>query len=198
MKRTLSSAVLLAIVSTVFAGSGGSATASVTSTRPSVAASAPARTATKPTLVLRADGLAVRARSGRVRHLPFGATSAQVTVAVKSFLGTGKTSQDPECGQGPRSTYRVKGFSLLFNGNRFVGWTDQGAPGRRLAAADGTGVGITLARLRALHPRKITVVRGSLGPEFSHAGKGIDGLLSGTRRTSRVTTLFAGETCFFR
>jgi hypothetical protein len=92
----------------------------------------------------------------------------------------------------------VKGFSLLFHGKKFVGWTDQGAPGRRLAAADGTGVGITLGRLRALHPNKITVFRDSLGAEFSHAGKGIDGLLSGTRPTSRVTTVFAGETCFFR
>jgi len=92
----------------------------------------------------------------------------------------------------------VKGFSVLLSGTKFVGWTDQGAPGRRLAAADGTGVGITLARLRALHPRQITVFRDSLGPEFSHAGLGINGLLSGTRPTSRVTTLFAGETCFFR
>lgn len=198
MKRTLSFAVLLAIVSSVLTAPGGSASVSVLSASPSVAVTAPARAATRPTLILRADGLAVRARSGRVRHLHFGATSAQVTMAVKNVLGTGKTSQDPECGQGPRSTYQVKGFSLLFNGKKFVGWTDQGALGRRLAAADGTGVGITLARMRALHPKKITVVRDSLGPEFSHAGKGIDGLLNGIRRASRVTTVFAGETCFFR
>lgn len=133
-----------------------------------------------------------------VRRLPFGASSVRVTAAVKSVLGAGRTWQSPECGEGPRSTYVVKRFSLLLNGKKFVGWTDQGAPGRRLAAADGTGVGITLARLRALHPRRITVFRSTLGPEFSQAGQGINGLLNGTRPTSRVTTVFAGETCFFR
>lgn len=142
--------------------------------------------------------MAVRARSGRVDRLPFGALSARVTAAVKDVLGAGKSSRNPECGQGPRSTYWVKGFSVLLNGKKFVGWTDQGAPGRRLAAADGTGVGITLARLRALHPKKIKVFRSSLGWEFSHAGKGINGLLTGNRPKSRVTTVFAGETCFFR
>ena len=199
MKRTLSCAVLLALVSTMFAASGGSATASVPTATPSTVTATDARLGTtKPVLLLEPRGLGVRVGSGRIRHLPFGTSSTQVIAAVKSALGAGKTSLDPECGQGPRSTYRVKGFSLLLSGKKFVGWTDQGTPGRRLAARDGTGVGITLARLRLLHPNKITVVRDSLGPEFSHAGRGIDGLLNGTRRTSRVTTVFAGETCFFR
>jgi len=35
-----------------------------------------------------------------------------------------------------------------------------------LAAADGTGVGITLARLRALHPKKITVFSFLARPGF--------------------------------
>lgn len=199
MKRTLSSAVLLALVSTMFAASGGSATASVpTATLSTVTSTATKTGPTRPVLTLEPRGLGVRVGSGRIRHLPFGTSSTQVIAAVKSALGTGKISLDPECGQGPRSTYQVKGFSLLLNGKKFVGWTDQGTPGRRLAARDGTGVGITLARLRQLHPNKITVMRDSLGPEFLHAGTGIDGLLSGTRRTSRVTTVFAGETCFFR
>lgn len=201
MKRTLSFAVLLAIVASVSAAPGGSASASVVSARPVVAANSPARAATRPTtLILRADGLAVRTGSGRVRRLPFGTSSAQVRVALKSILGTGKTWKNqwnPEC-EGPRSTYLVKRFSLLLNGKKFVGWTDMGAPGRRLAAADGTGIGITLARLRALHPKKIRVFRSSLGPEFLHAGTGINGLLTGTRPTSRVTVVFAGETCFYR
>ena len=212
MKRILSSAVLMAIIS-VSAAPVGSASAAVPRSGPSVgtptqaSATAQARAVpqakgtSRPTLILRADGLAVRAQSGQIRRLPFGSLSSRVTVAVRSSLGTGRTSPSPECGQGPRSTYWVKGFSLLFKGKKFVGWTDQGAPRTvrgRLAAADGTGVGITLARLRLLHPRKITVTRGSLGAEFTHAGKGINGLLTGTRPTSRVTTVYAGETCFFR
>lgn len=213
MKRILSSAALLAIICSVSAAPVGSASAAVPRSEPSVGATAqpsatsqpratPQEGATaRPTLILRADGLAVRARSGQIRRLPFGSSSARVTVAVKSILGTGRTSVSPECGQGPRSTYWVKGFSMLFTGKKFVGWTDQGAPRAvrgRLAAAEGTGVGMTLARLRLLHPRKITVTRGSLGAEFTHAGKGINGLLTGTRSTSRVTTVYAGETCFFR
>lgn len=210
MKRILSSAVLIALAGSVSAAPVGSASASVPPSGPPVAAIAPAaqasattqaRATPRPTLVLRADGLAVRARSGQTRRLPFGALSSRVTVAVKNSLGAGRTLQAPECGQGPRSTYGVKGFSLLFKGKKFVGWTDQGAPRAvrgRLAAADGTGVGITLARLRMLHPRKIIVSRGTLGAEFTYAGKGINGLLTGTRPTSRVTTVYAGETCFFR
>lgn len=199
MKRILTFAFLLATVPSVLAAAVDTPSLTVPGARaPTLVTTLAGGAAPKPTLILRADGLAERARSGRVRPLPFGATSAQVTVAVKDVLGAGRTSQSPECGQGPRSTYWVKGFSLLFNGKKFVGWTDQGAPGRRLAAADGTGVGITLARLRALHPKKITVFRDSLGVEFSHAGNGLDGLLNGTRPTSRVTTVFAGETCFFR
>ena len=189
MKRTLPAIVLLTLVSLLGTAFGGSATASV-HTAPLAAK--------KPVLVLEPGGLGVRVGAGRIRHLRFGTSAAKVTLAVKSALGTGTTSPQPECGQGPRSSYRVKGFSLLLDGNRFVGWTDQGTPGRRLFASDGTGVGITLARLRQLHPNRITVLRQTLGPEFSHAGRGIDGLLSGTRRTSRVTTVFAGETCFFR
>ena len=199
MKRTLVPVVLLALVSAVCTASGGSATAAVNTAPPPMSAAPAARTGTaKPVLVLEPGGLGVRVGSGRTRHLPFGSTSTQVTAAVKSALGPGKASKQPECGQGPRSSYQVRSFSLLLNGSRFVGWTDQGTPGRRLRAADGTGIGITLARLRQLHPNQITVVRDTLGPEFSHAGRGIDGFLSGTRRTSRVTTVFAGETCFFR
>jgi len=200
MKGTWSFAVLLVIVSSVSATPAGSVAASAVHATPSVAATVPARAATRRALILRADGLAVRDSSGQLRRLPFGASSAQVKVAVKNILGTGKTwknLENPECA-GPRSTYVVKGFSLLLDGRKFVGWTDLGAPGRRLAAADGTGVGITLARLRALHPKKITVFVDSLGPEFSHAGKGINGLLTGTRPSSRVTAVFAGETCFYR
>ena len=192
MKRTLPSVVLLALVSVLCTAVGGSASATVPS---EMAARSGAAT---PVLTLEPGGLGVRVGSGRIRHLPFGTSSTRVTAAVKSARGAGKISLDPECGQGPRSTYQVKGFALLLNGKKFVGWTDQGTPGRRLRAADGTGVGITLGRLRQLHPNQITVTRDSLGPEFAHAGRGIDGLLSGTRRTSRVTTLFAGETCFFR
>ena len=173
-------------------GPGGSASATVPSEM------AARSGVTKPVLTLEPGGLGVRVGSGRIRHLPFGTSSTRVTAAIKSALGAGKILLDPECGQGPRSTYQVKGFARLLNGKKLVGWTDQGTPGRRLRAADGTGVGITLGRLRQLHPSQITVTRDSLGPEFAHAGRGIDGLLSGTSRTSRVTTLFAGETCFFR
>ena len=78
-----------------------------------------------------------------------------------------------------------------------MGWTDQGARGRRLTTADGIGVGSTLAALRRSLGR-VDVTAGSLGAEWTAAGGDLSGVLDGTSRTSRVTVISAGETCFFR
>lgn len=149
-------------------------------------------------LVLEPDGLGVLVGGSSIRHLPFETTTAaQATTAVEASVGGGKAQDLPECGQGPRRSYSVKGFDLLLDGTRFVGWSDRGAPGRVLTTGDGIGVGITLARLRQLRPN-VQVTEDTVGPEFGAEPTGVSGFLDGTAPASRVTTLYAGETCFFR
>ena len=149
-------------------------------------------------LILEADGLGVLVGESSIRHLPFETTTAaQVTAAVSAILGAGSAQNMPECGPGPRRSYETKKFSLLFDGTKFVGWYDGGAPGRSLSSADGVGIGITLARLKQLRPN-VHVTQDTLGPEFGEEPTGISGFLDGTTATSRVTGVYAGETCFFR
>lgn len=150
----------------------------------------------RPVLVLEPDGLGYTAGASSVRHLSFVAVPrAQIISAVTHLLGAGKTSELPECGQGPRSTWQAKGLSLLFDGTKWVGWTDQGPAGR--TSLNGVGVGVTRAFLDK-SGTAFSYSESSLGTEFGTADGTYGGILSGTLPTSKVTTVYAGETCFFR
>jgi hypothetical protein len=209
--RVLAGLLLVATVGLAgCTGSGGRAASRPATSAPAAAESpspsasptpTPAGTpspTTRPALVLEPDGLGVLVGEGSIRHFPFETTTAdEITAVLRTVLGPGKSESLPECGQGPRSSYVVKGFSVLLNGTKFVGWTDQGAPGRRLTAADGTGIGMSLRELRALRPG-VTITNDTLGPEFSQEGPAINGFLNGSAPTSTVTSVYAGETCFFR
>ncbi|HEX2806640.1 MAG TPA: hypothetical protein VHN80_10770, partial [Kineosporiaceae bacterium] len=151
-----------------------------------------------PVLMLEPDGLGALVSGTSIRHLPFGTTKlSTVSTALTATLGgRPRSSSSSECGQGPRTTLGRSGFSALFNRTTFVGWTDTGRTGHRLTTANGIGVGSTLTALRkAFGP--VTVTSDTLGPEFT-LGSGFGGLLDGTGGQSRITTLYAGETCFFR
>jgi hypothetical protein len=206
MSRRASAAALLVLacsVSAACSSGSGSATPSRTASptaSPTVSppSSATPAAVTRPVLILEPDGLGVLVGEASIRHLPFASTTAaQITSVVRTVLGPGAATALPECGQGARSSYRVKGFSVLLDGTRFVGWHDQGAPGRTLSAADGTGIGITLAKLRRLHPG-VKVSSDTLGPEFVVGDAAVNGFLSGTTAASTVTSVYAGETCLFR
>jgi hypothetical protein len=166
---------------------------------PSVTAiTSPTAPASKPVLVLEPDGLGVLVGESSIRHFTFASSgAAEITSVVSHVLGAGRTTSLPECGQGPRSTYQVKGLSLLLDGKRFVGWHEQGAPGRTLTSADGVGIGMTLAKLKSLRPA-VKVRKESLSAEFYEDEDTINGFLDGRSSSSRVTSVYAGETCFFR
>ena len=66
-----------------------------------------------------------------------------------------------------------------------------------LTSTDGVGIGVSLATLRSMHP-DIKIVDNSLGPEFTEGGTNINGFLSGTLPASTITSVYAGESCFFR
>lgn len=148
-------------------------------------------------LVLEPDGLGYVVGEASIRHLPFGTDAATVRTVVGKALGGKLAANDlPECGQGPRSSAGRAGFSVLLDGTKFVGWTDQGAKGRRLSTLDGLGTGSRYVEVQESLPG-VTVSDGSLGAEFT-ADNGFGGILDGMSPTSRVTLLYAGETCFFR
>ncbi|WP_088284227.1 hypothetical protein [Kineosporia sp. A_224] len=206
------------------AGSGSAASSATTPAAPTSSASAvtssaapstpvsppsPSRTASpsktpataepvaRPVLVLESDGLGYVVGDAAIRHLPFGSDGTAVVTAVGTALGGSLTRNDlPECGQGPRTGAGRAGFSVLLDGTKFVGWTDQGAKGRHLTTADGLGIGSTLRDIKAGRPGT-TTSEGSVGTEFID-GDGFGGILGGASLTSRATLVYAGETCFFR
>ena len=174
-----------------------SSPAPATSTSAATTSSAPA---TKPApavvLVLEPDGLGYVAGGAAVKHLSFGSDATTVKNVVAKALGKPAVNDLPECGQGPRSSAVRAGFTVLLDGATFVGWSDQGAKGRTLTTLDGLGVGSTFADVKASRPG-VTATSGTLGPEFTDTD-GFGGILTGTSPKSRVTLLYAGETCFFR
>ena len=185
-------------------------TPAATTSTPAPATSTPAPTTSRPTaskpatskpttfpLVLEPDGLAYVVGSSSIRQVPFGTDAATVKMVVGKALGGALTADDlPECGQGPRASAGRNGFTILLDGTTFVGWTDQGGTGRRFTTLDGVGVGSTFAAVKASRPG-VTAETGSLGPEFTDTD-GFGGILAGTSPKSKVTLLYAGETCFFR
>ena len=84
------------------------------------------------------------------------------------------------------------GLVVALRGERFVGWTVPETSG--LTTADGIGTATTLAELRAARPD--VQVRQGLGTEWS-SGE-LAGFLAGTRDSSQVTGLYAGDVCLAR
>jgi len=177
-----------------------SATASAsTSASPSATASLSASTttaATKPVLILEPDGLGVLVGAASIRHVPFGTDVSTVRTVATGTLGGLATTKQSECGQGPRTQLAAQGFSMLVDGSKFVGWFDSGQSAPRLTTGTGLGVGSTLAQVKA-SLAGVRVATDTLGPEWT-TESGLNGLLDGTSPTSKVTGIYAGESCFFR
>jgi hypothetical protein len=163
-------------------------------------ADAPAAPAAPGQALLEADGFMPANPGGRGTGLKFafGMTEAEVIAAMTQLRGgqTPTRSANAECGVGPLTFADWgDGFQLVFADGKFAGWlaTDRAPPG--FATASGVGVGSTLAQARAGLPG-LAVTEGTIGHEFA-AGE-IFGLLSGAGDQARVTTLWAGVSCFFR
>jgi hypothetical protein len=158
--------------------------------------SAAARTTPDPSgLVLGADGLRIEG-GGAVRRLPFGTSRSELGSALTAVLGPMAESTQADCAQGPLTQLDGQGLSVLFDGVQFVGWVDNGADGRHLTTGEGIGVDSPLDAVRSRYP-DVQVMTGTLGPMFL-ARQGLSGFLDGTAPSSRVTTVYAGQTCFFR
>lgn len=196
--------------STSAPATASSTSAAPTSSRPAATSAAPSSAGTKggtkpptatadvPVLILEPDGLGVLVGSAAIRHLRFGDTDAATlkTVLGRTLGGGLKRNSLPECGQGPRASLGREGFSVLLDGDTFVGWTDQGSQQRHLTTAAGVGVGSSLKKIKA-SLSGVDVSDGSLGPEFL-ASNGFGGILDSAGSSAKATLVYAGETCFFR
>ncbi len=134
-------------------------------------------------VVLRADGLEVGADATAQRLQLARTPQDEVTKALQDALGTpGQASDLPDCGQGPRSAVRFEGLSVLFDGDTFVGWTDEGSPERNSTTPEGLGIQSSLADLRSVLPG---VQVSSVEPRRGVGGAGRRRLLRAARRHGR-------------
>ncbi|MDQ1289250.1 MAG: hypothetical protein QG622_2816 [Actinomycetota bacterium] len=194
--------------STVDAATGGAnpaATAAETSGTVSIPQQRVYRSMSAPPgetyLILESDGVGLLTGTS-VRHYQFGTDLTILSNATSTILGSLSRTTQPTCGQGTRVQLDAKGFSALFSGSSFVGWTDTGTDDPHLTTLRGVGVGSSLATLRSRYP-EVKVTDGTLGPEWiakdGQPGEPrIGGLLDSTSPTGKVTTIYAGETCLFR
>jgi hypothetical protein len=163
-----------------------------TASRDEVPEAAPAES---PELILEAGGLGIAVDETRVEHLPFGTAAATVRGAVTRLLGPLRTSRRTDCAQGTRTSSSTHGFELLFDGSRFVGWTDTGTSGRHLTTGDGIGVGVTVAAIEhSGTPVTLRRLDGGTAAWSSGPG-GLDGRATSTSPRGRVTMISSGETC---
>lgn len=163
------------------------------------ASAAPALTPVK--LALSNDGLiATVAETGAVQPLPFRRPKGQILVTMtRAELSRGKESVNAECGAGPLTFVEwPDGLSLLFQDDRFVGWSADERSGGTLSFTNGVGIGSTRAELVAAFPGT-KVEETTLGVEFTLPGGGpVGGLLNGRDQAATITDLWAGVTCMFR
>ena len=153
-------------------------------------------------ITLAATGLIIPGSIGQgPRNLPFGTVRAKAVQMVSGELGAPvKTGVYPDCGQGHAIGY-VKfrsGIELSFVGGKFVGWTLEEGGDKRNVTANGVGIGATVAALRKQFPDVAidpgNEEGGGLGPGFT-SDKWPNGWLDGVKPTSKVISMYGGETC---
>ena len=147
-----------------------------------------------PVILLRGDGLGQLLGDASEQVLPFtGTPSAVVQQAVDEALGPTVPVALAPCPQGPRTAVGVAGFTVLLDGDRFVGWSDAGAPDRALTTSDGVGHGSRLDELTSALP-DVQVVPAPTGAGWV-SPTGLSGALQGVDPAAAVTVISGGETC---
>lgn len=200
--------------------SGTSKTTAAVATSTTTATAATSESSTSPTAVTTAAAnaaAAVQLRNDGLGVTTFGDMPEYAVAALTAELGapTGDATQPAAStfGACPGTTLRAVewgGLAVLITD----GTTTYGGPGgphffaylyrsndaRKLATGEGTGLGSSVADLRAAYGTGLRVnpeQEGS-GPSFevgSYGAGGLYGLLDGTTDASKVTEIAAGEPC---
>jgi len=153
-------------------------------------------------VTLTRDGLIMTGPRGQApQNALFGMARAAVMKIVSGALGApARTGVHPDCGQGHGIGYAKfrSGIELSFVGGKFVGWTLGVGGDQNFRANNGVGIGTTVATLQRLFA-DVSIDRGNTKgggrrPGFS-SNIWFNGWLDGDRPTSKVTSLYAGQTC---
>jgi len=153
-------------------------------------------------VTLEANGLTISSPRGQpAQSARFGLVRAAAIKIVSGALGAPtKTGVYPECGQGHAIGYAKfrGGIELSFVGGKFVGWTLDYGGNQNFRTGNGVGIGTTAATLQKLLPDVFidpgNEEGGGIGPGFT-SDKWPSGWLDGAKQTSKVTSMYAGETC---
>ena len=164
-------------------------------TAPSAKPSA-AKPSSAPRLTVDGDGLRWFLQpSGSARPIAFGSPQAGVIASMEAVRGVADRGTNQDCGAGPveYATWS-DGLSLVFQKNRFVGWSLSNRAKDIITTAAGLGPGSTRAELESAYSAAVSTT--SLGYEFS-AGA-IHGVLDGGSASARITDMWAGVSCSAR
>lgn len=147
--------------------------------------------------MLDAEGLSVGSGAKRERF-PFGSVQADVERAVSEATGkTAKPSSNEECGAGPMQFAQFGGLMLNFQDGKLTGWfADEGD---EAVTGDGIRPGIPLSGLQSERSVK-RITDSTLEGEIEYAmpdGSTLGGFVS-EGADPRLTSLYAGMSCFFR
>lgn len=149
-------------------------------------------------VALDAGGLLIVMKdTGSSRMIDFGLPKTQVVGIVTNVAGApAAETTNTECGAGPVQFIPYPdGLTLLFQEDRFVGWSiDKDASGKQ-STMSGVGVGSTRSDLLAAYSG-VEISETSLGQEFSAGG--LYGVLDGPSAAAKIEVMWAGTSCVFR
>ena len=129
--------------------------------------------------------------------ISFGQSQAEVTKALSDILGApSRTGRNAECPDGAVEFASFGTLDVHFQGGKFVGWVLDGQMNPELESYQGLMIGQARSEISAGDGDEPTFEKSSLGAEFQ--SEGIGGMLSGNGPDAKVTSLFAGVTCFAR
>lgn len=196
MLRTLAAVLLLGLAA---CGQPASETPAAPAEPAAAPSSGPAPVAAgQAAVALDAGGLFIVMKdTGSSRMIDFGLPKDQTVAIVTNVAGVpAPESTNRECGAGPvQFVAWPDGLTLLFQEDRFVGWSvDKDGAGRQ-STMSGVGVGSTRSDLAAAYSG-VQVSETSLGQEFSAGG--LYGVLDGADATAKIEVMWAGTSCVFR
>ncbi|MBP7704972.1 MAG: hypothetical protein KA105_06760 [Caulobacter sp.] len=199
---SLASAAALALLALTACGEQQPADAPPAEATPPASAPPPSTPVPAPTgktaLSLDPGGLmVVIVDTGSTRMLDFGLPKAQTLDIVTRVAGApSPETTNSECGAGPMQFVEYPGgLTLLFQDDRFAGWSADRHSAGKQSTMNGVGVGSTRSQLVAAYAGA-NIEETTLGQEFNAGG--LSGILSGTGADAKVETLWAGASCVFR
>lgn len=150
-----------------------------------------------PTLAVDGDGLRLfDPVTTSASPIPFGRSQSEVVGALERFRGPAGKGTNQDCGAGSVD-YAIwpDGLSLVFKGDRFVGWGLDGRAAGAVSTGGSVGPGSTRKQLVEAYA-DVRVSKTSLGNEFTAGG--LAGLLDGPNASSKITDMWAGTSCVAR